>query len=224
MIFPKNRVQDIRDIFVDEYKNQNFVKDKSQCNLIEIIAAQFIADEDFIFGKPNEDYIKRELAWYGSMSLNVNDLENTPKIWKHVADTNGLINSNYGYLIWSDENYQQYDHCLQELKEHPDSRRAVMIYNRPSMWLDYNKNGRSDFVCTFATQYFIRDNKLITNVLMRSNDAVFGYKNDKSWQDHVSIELAKDLNIENGVMIWNPVNLHIYESQFKLIDEYLKTI
>ena len=32
----------------------------------------------------------------------------TPKIWKDVASNLGVINSNYGYLIWSNDNWSCY--------------------------------------------------------------------------------------------------------------------
>ena len=34
----------------------------------------FIADEPWIFAKPNYDYVDAELSWYESQSLDVNDL------------------------------------------------------------------------------------------------------------------------------------------------------
>lgn len=218
-----NRVVDIRQEFLKRYKAKDFVTDKSGCKTVDIVSAQFLADEDHIFGKPDEDYIRRELEWYNSMSLNVKDLEKTPKIWQSVADKNGLINSNYGWCIYSEDNCSQYDNCLNELRRNPLSRRATMIYNRPSMWREYDENGRSDFMCTFATQYFIRDAKLISIVYMRSNDAIFGYKNDRAWQKHVSVKLADDLGVEVGELIWNAGSLHVYDSQFYLMDFYEET-
>jgi len=216
-------VKSIRDLFAENYICDRYVKDKSGCNTIDIMNAQFVADEKYIFSLPNEDYIKNELQWYISQSLNVNDLNPTPKIWTQVADKDGFINSNYGWCIFSDENYNQYDHCLNELKDNPFSRRAVMIYNRPKMWDDYNKNGMSDFMCTFSTQYFIRNGKLLSSVYMRSNDAIYGFRNDFAWQLYVSKKLANDLNIEAGDITWHAGTLHIYESSFYLIDHYIKT-
>lgn len=217
-------VQDIRNQLINEYKNKNFIIDKSGVKTIEIISANFIADEDYIFGQPNDEYVERELKWYLSQSLNVNDLEKTPKIWKQVADPSGFINSNYGWCIYSLENYSQYEHCKNELLKNPNSRRATMIYNRPSMWFDYNKNGMSDFICTYSCQYFIRDNKLIADINMRSNDCWAGYRNDKKWQDYVHQHLANDLNIEKGIMYWKAGSLHLYEKQFDLIEKYINEI
>jgi len=216
-------VRTIRQQFVEKYKNQEFEVDKTGVKTVDLVCVQFIADEDHIFGKPNSDYIKKELDWYLSQSLNINDIEDTPQIWKKVADPEGFINSNYGWCIFSKENGSQYENCLVELKLHPSSRRGTMIYNRPNIWVDYNKNGRSDFICTYAVQFLIRNETLYSLVYMRSNDAIFGYKNDYAWHKYVLDMLANDLNIEKKIMIWNSGSLHIYENQFYLIDHYIKT-
>ena len=217
-------VNDIRQIFAQEYQNQNFLSDRTGCKFIEIIGASFIADEPYIFGEPNYEYIKREIDWYKSTSLNVNDIPGgPPKIWQSVADKDGFINSNYGWCIFSKENNFQYMNCLMELKKNPDSRRAAMIYIRPSMWGEFDKNGRNDFMCTYAVQYFIRKGKVIASVYMRSNDAWAGYRNDYAWQNWVLVNLAHDLNIEQGHIIWNTGNIHIYDRQFYLIEHFSKT-
>jgi thymidylate synthase len=217
------KVNDIRKLFVEKYKNQEFVIDKTGIKTVEIVGAHFEADENYLFGVPNEQYIQKELAWYMSQSLNVNDIENTPKIWKQVADPEGFINSNYGWAIFSKENGYQYDNCLNELKQNPYTRRGAMIYNRPNMWTDYNKNGRSDFMCTYAVQFLVRNNTLYSLVFMRSNDAWAGYRNDFAWHKYVLDKLANDLNIKNTMMIWNAGSLHLYERQFYLIEEYERT-
>ncbi|MFA5154241.1 MAG: thymidylate synthase [Clostridia bacterium] len=218
-----NSVSDIRKAFAIKFQNSDFEIDKTGVKVIEIIGAQFIADEPFIFGTPNEKYIKQELKWYKSQSLNVNDIENTPKIWKQVADPSGFINSNYGWMIFSKDNGKQYNNCLAELKRNPSTRRATMIYNRPEMWVDYNKRNMSDFCCTYATQFFIRNNILYCLIFMRSQDAVFGYKNDLAWHKYVINKVAKDLNIKTTNIICNSGSLHIYQNQFYLLNHYIKT-
>jgi thymidylate synthase len=52
---------------------------------------------------------------------------------------------------------------------------------------------------------------------MRSNDVIFGYKNDYAWQQYVLHNLAIDLYLEPGRMIWQVQNLHVYERHFDLI-------
>lgn len=215
-------VADIRAKLIQKYKDQDFVIDKTGVKTIEVIGESFIADEDWIIRKPNYEYIERELEWYKSQSLYVDDIPgDTPAIWKQVASDLGEINSNYGYLIWHEENHNQYDNVLKELKANPNSRRAVMIYNRPSMHEDYKRDGMSDFICTYANTFLIRDGKLISHYLMRSNDAVFGYDNDIHWAMHVQKQLASDLGVECGDIIWTATNLHVYERHFKFIEELM---
>ena len=219
-----NSVSDIRDQFAALYQDGEFVTDKFGGKVLEIVGASFIADEELIFGAVNEDYVKRELDWYRSMSLYVSDIPGgAPKIWQQVACKNGRINSNYGWCIWSKENGNQYDNVVAELKKNPDSRRAVMIYTRPNMWNDYNENGRSDFMCTNAVQYVLRNGKLNAIVQMRSNDAWAGYRNDFAWQKYVLNCVAEDINCAVGEIMWNVGSLHVYDRQFYLVDHYVKT-
>jgi thymidylate synthase len=210
------KVEHIREHFIEELKYGRFVTDKTGVKTIEMIGACFEANHKSIFGDVNDDYIQRELEWYKSQSLYVDDIPGiTPAIWKQVASTEGKINSNYGWAIYSEDNGLQYLNVLDELTKNPNSRRAVMIYTRPTMWSDYNHNGMSDFMCTNAVQYMIRDGQLVAVVQMRSNDVVFGYRNDYAWQKYVADQLTKDLGLDvEPKIIWNVGNLHVYERHF----------
>jgi thymidylate synthase len=211
-------VSNIRNLFKEKLKSEDFVIDKSGVKTIDLIGMSFIADETAIFGTVNEDWNRRELAWYESMSLNVNDIEEPiPAIWKQVATEDGWINSNYGWCIFSKENHEQYLNVVKELTFNPDSRRGQMIYTRPTMHEDCKRNGMSDFICTAYTQHYIRNGKLITQYVMRSNDAIMGYKGDRAWAGHVHKWLAADLGVEEGDIIWTVSSLHVYERHFNLI-------
>lgn len=225
-------VRDIRQFFIDELKDEAYTIDKTGQKTIELIGASFIADEPAIFGTPNEDYINKELEWYTSQSTNIYDINkesgaDAPAAWKYAANPHGEINSNYGHLVWSDKYFNQYGNVLDELLHNPDGRRASMIYNRPSIWMEYNENGKSDFICTNAVTYYIRDNILHSVVQMRSNDVIFGYKNDYAWQRHLMQRLVEDYNglnmydkgdhIEEGHITWQVQNLHVYERHFHLV-------
>jgi len=213
-----NTTSDIKESFRSLLADETYVTDKTGCKMIEIVGANFIADAPSIFGTPNEGYIQREIAWYEGQSLNVNDIPApVPAIWKAVATPTGRINSNYGWAIFSHKNSAQYANCLKTLQLDKESRRAIMIYTRPSMQYDYNWGGMSDFMCTNAVQYVIRDHKLHSIVQMRSNDVVFGYKNDYAWQKHVLDKLANDLEIDAGNIYWNVGSLHVYEKHFNLV-------
>jgi thymidylate synthase len=219
-------IDQVRSYFINELRNENFTIDRSGAKTIEMIGANFYADEPAIFGTPNQDYIEAELRWYDSKSTNIYDIygedRDPPQAWLYSANDHGEINSNYGHLIWSKKYFKQYDKVLNELMKNPDSRRACMVYNRPSIWHEYKENGKNDFICTNAVTYYIRDNELHAVVQMRSNDVIFGYRNDYAWQKHAFDLLRDDLyfngiHLEEGNIHWQVQNLHVYERHFDLV-------
>lgn len=216
------KIKDIRNIFIDKLEKGDFVQDKNGSKTIEIVGESYIVDEDVIFGTLNVDYAIKELNWYNSMSLNVFDIPKTPLIWRQIADKDGNINSNYGWCIYSNDNFNQYQNCLRTLRKDKDSRRAMMIYTRPSMHYDYNINGMSDFMCTNNVQILIRDNKLNYILNQRSCDSIFGFKNDIYWAKHVHNKLYNDLiedypELKMGELIHQVGSLHVYERHFDLV-------
>jgi len=220
-------VSDIRQFFIDELKDEAFTIDKTGQKTIELLGASFLADEPAIFGTPNQEYIDREIDWYCSGSTNINDIygddREPPEAWKYAANKHGEINSNYGRLIFDDIYYRQYENVLDELADSNDTtRRATMVYNRPSIWAEYQDSGKNDFICTNAVTYYIRNGELQAVVQMRSNDVVFGYKNDYAWQRYVMGLICQDLGggknqIKPGFLIWQVQNLHVYERHFHLV-------
>lgn len=197
--------------------------------VLDLIGTSFTVTGPTLFGAVNEDYVDRELEWYMSRSLNVKDIPGgPPKIWRQVADSDGLINSNYGYLLFSPANGMQYQNVLAELRANQDSRRAVAIYTRPEMHYDATAFGMNDFICTNAVHYRIRKNELHVVVQMRSNDAVFGFRNDYAWQSYVQNMLVADLhseypNLQPGDIVWQTASLHVYRRHFYLVDHFIET-
>lgn len=199
---------------------------KNDTDMVELIGASFLADEPAILGEPNQDYIDREIAWYLSGSLKVADIPPPiPKIWDAISSMeDGEVNSNYGYLLHDPANGSQYRNVLKELSSNPTGRRATAIYTRPSMHTDWQRDGMSDFICTNAVNYFIRNNAVHAVVQMRSNDVVFGYRNDYAWQKHVQLKLKTDLmmyyqlHVDIGDIIWQAASLHVYPRHFHLLE------
>ena len=223
------KTEDVKNLLIEKYKNQEFRITKTGVKTIELQGIQFEADKDSIIREPNYDYAKREIEWYESQSLNVNDIPGgTPTIWKQCADVNGDINSNYGWMIYSKENGSQYNNCIWQLVNDPTTREACMIYNRPSMHVDATSNHKHDFCCTYAVQCFlnIKNNeyKLDYIVYQRSCDAVFGYNNDVLWHTNVHNRMVKDLSeklgidIKKGIINYNCGSLHVYERHFKFLE------
>jgi len=221
-------ISDIREFFKGELADEAFTTDKTGAKTIEMIAASFVADQPSIFGVPNQDYIDAEIKWYESQSTNICDIHGTdqepPAAWKYAADKHGNINSNYGKLVFSEEYFNQFQSAAFELDRNRDTRRATMVYNRPSIWTEFDKGGMSDFICTNAVTYYIREDMLHAVVQMRSNDVVFGYKNDYAWQRYMMqkvCDLYNKMNIFDdiapGMLFWQVQNLHVYEKHFHLV-------
>ena len=63
---------------------------------------------------------------------------------------------------------------------------------------------------------------------MRSNDVVYGYKNDYAWAQYLMDKMVSRWNqmaemtgehesIEKGMLTWQVMNLHVYERHFNLV-------
>ena len=197
----------------------------SDDGMVEIINITFQADKDFILREPNKEYIEREIEWYKSQSLYVDDIPgDTPKIWTQVSDKDGKINSNYGWCIFSADNNYQYSSALAQLKADKNTRKAIMIYTRPTMQTDFNKNGMSDFMCTNSVQLYIRNNELVYCVHQRSCDAVFGFNNDLAWHKFVYEQLMNDLKefypeLQPKYIQYTCGSLHVYPRHQHLLGE-----
>lgn len=215
-------VSDIRNTLQTMYDKEQFITDKTGCKTIQILGASFIADEPTIFGKVNQEYIDAEINWYKLGSTNIHDIDYdpTPAAWQYTANNNGEINSNYGRLINSPLYFNQYNNALEELQRNSNSRRATMVYTRPSIWEEYQDNGKNDFICTNAVSFYINSlsSQVDCVVQMRSNDAVYGYKNDYAWHKHILNKLSNDLGYDSGLIYWQVQNLHIYERHFKYLE------
>lgn len=215
------RVQDVMDLIIEKYKNKEFDANGN----IALYGVSFIADKDVMFHKPSEDYIRRESEWYKSESLNVYDIPvKVPKIWKDVAAEDGTIISNYGWMLFSKENGEQFKNAIRSIKRDPNSRQAVAIFMRPSMHKEWNKDGRHDFCCTYNYnfQYDLATNELNMVVNMRSNDAATGYTNDVRWAKEVLEMACKELNAETGTVVWRADNFHVYPRSFGELDKYIE--
>lgn len=219
-------------ILYDKIVNNEFKIDKTGVKIVEIRNCHinnFNPLQPFLKFNGRETpkkYVEKESKWYNSCSLNIKGYVDDVKIWQQVCDKDGFVNSNYGWCIYSKENYKQFDHVLKELCSNSASRRATMIYNRPSMWIDYNQDGMNEFMCTYAVQYDITCDQLNAIVYMRSNDAIFGFYNDFAWQCEVYKKLYDNLlmqypNLKIGVIDWNAASFHVYERHFDMLKKII---
>lgn len=174
-----------------------------------------------------KQYIKHELDWYKSQDLCINGHEGITqnRIWRSCATGKGYVNSNYGYLVYNDENFAQFDHAIREMVKDPFTRRAAMIYNRPSIVEEQNDgvHANRDFICTYATSFLLDYSRdLHMQVHMRSNDFTYGFFNDFAWQCYVYQDFKETLKergvrTNNGTIHWHADSMHVYERDFELM-------
>lgn len=182
-----------------------------------------------IFGRPfKKDYLEKEHKWYMSQDLSIKGWMDDIKIWNWCAskDDKQLINSNYGWCVFSAENGNQYENCLKKLTEDVNTREALMIYTRPSMHHDAIENGKHDFMCTVSAQLMIRDDTLQYIVTQRSCDIVTGLSFDFPWHCFVYQMMYEELkkkypNLAKGSIFYNVGSLHIYERHENLLKSFL---
>jgi len=103
------------------------------------------------------------------------------------------------------------DYVINELSTNQNSRRAaISIYNSKDRW-----NFENDTPCTFAIQFYILDDQLNMNVMMRSNDLWYGFCNDQYFFSKLHMIIYSHLytkikGLKIGSYYHHVNNLHIY--------------
>jgi thymidylate synthase len=168
----------------------------------------------------NYKYLRNELRWYLSGSLDVCDINKHSSFWSKLADPNGTINSNYGFIALKDKyaGKSQLEWCIDSIKKDINTRQAVINYNQPKHKYPNNK----DFVCTLSQQFIVRDNKLDSIVFMRSNDLIFGLTYDMPWFCLLMKMVAKECNLKLGYYKHYAASLHVYKKHYKMLKDISK--
>lgn len=178
---------------------------------------------EFESRKSNEDYLKKELDWYLSLDPTIEKVKDV-KIWNSICSKeDSTVNSQYGILVYGEENGNQFQKVLDSLIKDKDSRQAVIIYTRPSIHEEAYEGGKHDFICTFYQQFFIRNNRLECITNMRSNDCIFGIFNDLPWFEYVYNDMYRSLlnkytNLEKGKLTYVANSFHCYERHFGVLE------
>ena len=158
----------------------------------------------------NKKYAAAEWSWYLSGDPNIIKLGQLygkiPPIWERMADSDGNVNSNYGYQ-WKRNN--QIDYVVAKLRDNPDTRHAaISIYDAK----EFDKYAK-DTPCTYAIQFSIIDKKLCMSVYMRSNDIWYGFCNDQYQFASLQEMVADRLSIETGWYYHHAHNMHLYNNK-----------
>ena len=170
-------------------------------------------------------YLAAELVWYLSGNNKTDWISKYSSFWKDISDDGVTANSAYGARLFKPHDaiaqgrFVQWDYVVNELRNDPDSRRAVMHLRTPNDSVD----AKLDVPCTLALQFFIRDNKLHQVVHMRSSDVIFGIAYDIPAFTLFQEILANELNVDLGTYTHVSNSLHVYERHFEMAENILKT-
>jgi len=166
-----------------------------------------------------QKYLAGELRWYFLGDNKLEYINNYSKFWSKLTDNN-IINSAYGYLLFTTRDTQsglnQWQWALQSLLKDKDSRQAIMHFNRPV----HQYVGNKDFVCTLNAGFSIRDNKLNMSLMMRSTDIYFGLTFDYPFFSLLHQQMLRHLkfkykDLQLGEYTHHSISLHAYEKDFE---------
>lgn len=116
---------------------------------------------------------------------------------------------------------EQLPFIFSELNRNPDSRRAVIDVRD---WKKDTAHGNTSPACLQHIQYFIRDGKLSSKVLMRSNDAPEATFMNMFAFVMLQKKIADQLGVGMGSYTHRANSFHCYEKDFKLLEGYIRGI
>jgi thymidylate synthase len=155
--------------------------------------------------KFNKDYADYEWQWYLKGDRDASEISERAKIWKNmmIPGTTNVV-SNYG-SFWNKNG--QLDRMINELKNNPSTRRAVLVHYDPSELDLY----QYDTPCNLVLNFYLEDDRLELTVFARSIDLWFGYCNDQYCFSKLMQLVSERTGYQVGRMHWSITNLHLYE-------------
>lgn len=180
-------------------------------------------------------YTQKELAWYLSGDRNSSAIIQHAKMWGEIQNLDKTVNSNYGHLVF----YRKGSHptmghrkikmlppfewAAQSLENDMDSRQAIMTYNSGG----YNFIGNRDYICTQHQAFYIRKNRLLCYIALRSSDSIFGLAHNMPWWQLVYQMLHLRLLAKYPGLTAEHINVtiyssHIYKRHYELVRNMIR--
>lgn len=168
-------------------------------------------------------YAAAELLWYLSGTNEIKMIEYYAPQYKRFSDDGITTWGAYGHRWAADfkDSPNQIEEVINLLRESPQSRRAVITCYSGKKDLGFSSK---DIPCTVSLQFLVREQKLHCICTMRSNDIWLGMPYDIWSFTCLQILIAQELDIEIGSYTHQPGSLHLYDRNYKKVDEVLKNL
>lgn len=182
--------------------------------------AEPIKTQDEKRNKTIESYTAKEVALYNEGDNTAEGMAKASKFWLQLANPDGTINSNYGYLVFKNrshgnpafEGMRKGENILfKDYASYIDFKTKYM--RTPWEWCvqslrndkdtrqailrfslpEHQWMGNKDQTCTLHGIFMIRENKLNLTVTMRSNDLTLGLVYDLPWFVSLLYKMQKEL-------------------------------
>lgn len=140
------------------------------------------------------------------------------KFWATIANEDGTINSNYGWLIFMNASIcglTPWEWAKRSLTIDRESRQAYVRVALP----EHQRYEVKDQVCTLHLMFMIRGEKLHATTVMRSNDVVKGLPYDMPWFCYLLERMAEELNEITGSYTHFAHSFHLYDKDRRLAEK-----
>jgi thymidylate synthase len=162
-------------------------------------------------------YAGAELLWYLTGESRVAMMQSYAPSYARFAENDGIAHGGYGTRIRGTTEMRasglegQLQGIVEVLKNHPESRQAVM-----AMWRDTDLPhavtlDKKDVPCTLTLQFLLRDRRLHLVVNMRSNDVWMGMPYDVWCFTAMQRLVAAAVDARPGQYVHCVGSMHVYD-------------
>jgi len=139
-------------------------------------------------------------------------------VWNEFLVDDGIGGKKFDYT-YSERIYWQKDAIINELRNKPETRQAILEIHNNMKDID-SMGGRRRIPCSLSYQYMIRDGKLDVIYIMRSTDFATHFQNDIWLADEIRNYIANQVGVAPGKFIMFASSLHIYRKDWELLTNY----
>jgi thymidylate synthase len=178
--------------------------------------------------KIDPSYACAEFLWYLTMTDDTTFLQNFAPSYSRFCEDGIHAHGAYGHRwnvnAWHDDHTiapDQLTLLIETLKEHPNTRQAVM-----TMWdgtdLRHARDlDKKDLPCTLTHQFLLRNGYLCMITNMRSNDVWLGLPYDVFCNTQLQKLIATEIDSAVGSYTHNVGSMHMYDKNSDKVNEVL---